>query len=232
MEFVKIKAGSFLMGSPEDEKGRYDREVFHKVTITRDYYIQTTEVTQGQWYAVMGTRPWEGKPNVIPSDLNPAVYVSWKDCQAFISKLNELENTDSYRLPTEAEWEYACKAAAEGPYGYDGPVEELSEYAWYDENTIQKEIRHAQAVALKKPNLSGLFDMNGNVWEWCADYYTKDLGKKAVEDPAGPPAGSGRVLKGGGFIFPPRDCRCSNRYYNMSAFKDFVLGFRLARSLD
>lgn len=230
MEFTKMKAGTFLMGSPENEEGRYNRETLHKVTLSKGFYIQTTEVTQGQWFSVMATKPWEGKPNVKSGDSFPAVYISWDDCKQFINKLNEIEKTQKYRLPTEAEWEYACRAGSKGPYGYGNNIQDLDQYAWFNENTVKQNENFAHEVAAKKPNKAGLHDMHGNVWEWCEDYYTEDLGKQDVIDPKGPSEGKGRVFKGGGYVFSARDCRSANRYYNMNVFRDFVLGFRVVKS--
>ena len=112
MEFVYISPGSFMMGSPSGEADRGDDEKQHRVTLTKGYYLQTTEVTQGQWEKVMGSRPWSGKKYVRENANNPAVYVSWEDTQAFIDRLNRKERTQKYRLPTEAEWEYACRAGS------------------------------------------------------------------------------------------------------------------------
>ncbi len=233
MKFMKIPKASFLMGSPENEEGRYpSRETSHWVTITRDFYIQTTEVTQKQWTAVMGTKPWEGKPNIKTGDNFPAVYVSWEDCKEFIKKLNEKEKTDRYRLPTEAEWELACRAGSKGPYGYGGTALDLDKYAWFNDNTVKLDPKenYAREIALKKSSKNGLYDMHGNVWEWCEDWYTDDLGKDDVKDPKGPAEGKGKVFKGGGYVFSARDCRSANRYFNMHVFRDFVLGFRVAMS--
>lgn len=233
MKFMKIPKASFLMGSPENEEGRYPtRETQHWVTITRDFYIQTTEVTQKQWTAIMGTKPWEGKPNVKTGDNFPAVYVSWEDCQGFIKKLNEKEKTGRYRLPTEAEWELACRAGSKGPYGYGGTALDLDKYAWFNDNTVKLDPKenYAREIAMKKSNKNGLYDMHGNVWEWCEDWYADDLGKDDVKDPKGPAEGKGKVFKGGGYVFSARDCRSANRYFNMHVFRDFVLGFRVAMS--
>lgn len=230
MNFIKIKSGYFQMGSPENEEGRYNRETQHWVTITKDFYIQTTEVTQAQWTTVMGTKPWEGKTNVRSGDNFPATFVSWNDCKEFIKKLNELEKTDKYRLPTEAEWEYACKGGSKGAYGFLGTAQDLDKYAWFNENTVKINENFPHETGLKRPNKNGLYDMHGNVWEWCEDWYTEDLGKDDAKDPKGPSEGKGKVFKGGGYVFSARDCRSANRYFNMNVFKDFVLGFRLVMS--
>ena len=112
MKFVYIKPGRFIMGSPSGESGRGGDETQHRVTFTKGFYMQTTEVTQGQWEQVMGSRPWSSKNYVRKNANNPAVYISWNDCQAFIQKLNQMEGGNKYRLPTEAEWEYACRAGS------------------------------------------------------------------------------------------------------------------------
>jgi formylglycine-generating enzyme required for sulfatase activity len=156
--------------------------------------------------------------------------VTWDDCKEFIKKLNLIEKTDKYRLPTEAEWEYACRAGSKGPFGFSGDASSLVKYGWYAENTIQKNEAYAHEVATKLPNAWGIYDMHGNVWEWCEDWYTANLESAPVIDPKGPKEGKGKTFKGGGFIFPANDCRSSNRYFNMQVFKDFVIGFRVVKS--
>ncbi|MFH0730038.1 MAG: formylglycine-generating enzyme family protein [Pseudomonadota bacterium] len=230
MEFVFIKPGTFMMGSPPAETGRNARETQHPVTLTKGFHMLTTEVTQAQWISVMGTRPWEGNRGAREGSHFPAVYVTWDDCREFVTKLNLMEKTAGYRLPTEAEWEYACRAGSKGPFGFSGEASSLDRYGWYDENTVKRNEAYAHEAAKKLPNPWGLYDMHGNVWEWCEDWYADDLGAAPVTDPKGPNEGKGKTFKGGGFIFSAHDCRSANRYHNMRVFKDFVLGFRIVKS--
>jgi formylglycine-generating enzyme required for sulfatase activity len=190
MEFVLIKPGKFLMGSPADEPGRYTGEVQHRVNLTKPFYLQTTEVTQGQWQALMGKNPSSHKRC---GDSCPVEQVSWEDAQRFIQKLNQKEGTDKYRLPTEAEWEYACRAGST-PNGnittlQCGVDDNLNGIGWYCGNS--QNLIHP--VAGKKPNAWGLYDMLGNVQEWCQDWFGGYPDDEVV-DPKGPKKGSYRVM--------------------------------------
>lgn len=229
MSFVLVSHGSFMMGSPADEQGRYDREIRHKVTITRDFYVQTTEVTQAQWEQVMGTRPWSGKKNVREGANYPAVYVSWKDCNEFVKKLNRMEHRNAYRLPTEAQWEYACRAGSDTRFCFGNDETLLPKWAWFKKNCKERNEPFPHETATLRPNTYGIYDMHGNVWEWCSDWYGVPEAKPAI-DPLGPSSGMGHVLKGGGFYFAARDCRSANRFFNLPGFRDFVLGFRIIRT--
>ena len=183
MVLVPIPAGEFLMGSPETEPGRRDNEVQHQVTLTKPFLLGVHEVTQGQWQAVMGTTPWKGKEFVKEGDDYPATYVSWHDAVEFCRKLSEKEGLE-YRLPTEAEWEYACRAGTTTAYSFGDDASELGEYAWYRENARNVGQKYAHTVGQKKPNPWGLYDMHGNVWEWCSDWYG-DYPSGSVTDPQG-----------------------------------------------
>ncbi|MCD6185004.1 MAG: formylglycine-generating enzyme family protein, partial [Deltaproteobacteria bacterium] len=205
-KFVYIKPGTFMMGSPSGESGRDDDEKQHKVTLTRGFYMQTTEVTQGQWKAVMGTRPWSGGKYVRDADNNPAVYISWKDAQEFIKKLNRKEGGGKYRLPTEAEWEYACRAGSTTRFCFGDSGSQLGGYAWWDGNTDNVGEDYAHRVGAKKSNAWGLYDMHGNVWEWCQDWFGK-YPSGSVTDPAGHSTGSVRVGRGGSWGSGARGCR-------------------------
>ena len=233
MTFKEIPAGTFTMGSPETEKDRDDDEHQHQVTITKPFYMQTTEVTQGQWKEVMGTEPWKGKSFVKEGLNNAASYVSWNDAVAYCKKLSEKEGK-TYRLPTEAEWEYACRAGTETAWSFGDDEKALGDYAWYRENAWDIDEKYAHQVGLKKPNAFGLYDMHGNVYEWCHDYYEEDYYKKSSEkDPTGPTSGSSRVLRGGSWNFYSRDSRSAQRYsWYVAHFRFYYYGFRVVRELD
>lgn len=232
MKFVYIQPGTFMMGSPETEKGRDPDETLHQVTLTRGFYMQMTEVTQGQWKAVMGENPsnfgecgWDC----------PVENVSWHEVQEFIARLNEVEDGRSYRLPTEAEWEYACRAGSSAPFFYgsevnpddDGIDVSLSEVAWYHGNSNKS----THPVGSKAPNAWGLYDMHGNVWEWCSDWYA-DYPNNAVTDPRGPREGHVKVRRGGGWGHYPLFCRAADRSRHRPEEKDPNLGFRLVREVN
>ncbi|MBT4691916.1 MAG: formylglycine-generating enzyme family protein [Planctomycetaceae bacterium] len=232
MTFNNIPVGSFIMGSPKTEKNRQVDEQQHKVTISRTFYMQTTEVTQGQWKALMDTEPWKGKGNVKEGANYPATWVNRGDALAFCAKLSEKESK-IYRLPTEAEWEYACRAGTRTTWNFGNDVNELSDYAWYSENTVDIGEPYAHQVKLKKSNAFGLYDMHGNVWEWCLDYYGEDYYEQSIEnDPRGQTRGSLRVLRGGSWGGSARDARSAFRGRNEAGSHNLNDGFRLIRELD
>jgi formylglycine-generating enzyme len=232
MTFKEIPAGTFTMGSPATETDRQDNETQHPVTISKPFYMQTTEVTQGQWKAVMGTEPWKGQGSVKEGPNNAATYVSWDDAIAYCKKLSEKESK-TYRLPTEAEWEYACRAGTKTTWSFGDDEKKLGDYAWYQENAadIVSE-QYAHQVGLKKPNAFGLYDMHGNVWELCHDYYGPDYYKQSPEkDPPGPTSGSSCVLRGGSWGDYTRTSRSAARGWVVAGRRG-SLGFRLVRELD
>jgi len=216
MRFVRIPAGSFKMGS----KSERDEKPVHQVTISLPFYLQTTEVTQGQWRAVMGNNP----SNFKNGDDYPVEKVSWNDVQAFLVKLNAMDPGKNYRLPTEAEWEYACRAGTTGErYG------KLDAIAWYNKNSSGQ----THPVGQKQPNAWGLYDMMGNVWEWCADWYGENYyANSPATDPRGPSSGSGRVLRGGSWYGDGTLTRSANRYWYITDYRNYYLGFRCAASED
>jgi len=233
MTLNKIPAGTFMMGSPDTEKDRQDDEHQHKVTISKAFYMQTTEVTQRQWKAVMGTEPWKGEDYVKEGPDYPAVYVSWDDAVAYCKKLSEKESK-TYRLPTEAEWEYACRAGAKTTWSFGDDENKLGDYAWYRENAWDIDEKYAHQVRLKKPNAFGLYDMHGNVHEWCHDYFEEDYYKQSpAKDPTGPTSGSSRVLRGGSWS-PDRAryARSASRNGAGAGYRSDDHGFRLVRELD
>ena len=213
-DLVLIPAGKFLMGFPASETGRLTEEKQHEVTITKPYYIGKYEVTQEQWKAVIGNNPSETKRAKLP-----VTNVSWHDCQEFIRRLNA--RTDStYRLPTEAEWEYACRAGTTTAYSYgDGLTKS-------DANIDGSSTK---AVGSYKPNGFGLYDMHGNVWEWCEDYYG-NYPAIAVTDPKGPVTGKLCVLRGGSFFLNVSAAHASFRFNVTPSSQANSAGFRLAKS--
>ena len=228
MKLKLMPAGEFLMGSPETEENRDDDEHQHRVRITKPFYLGVTEVTQGQWEAVMGTRPWSGETYVKEGSDYAASYVSWEDAVEFCKKLSSKEGT-TYRLPTEAEWEYACRGGTTTVYHFGDDASRLGDYAWFDDNAHDVDEKYAHRVAQKKANPYGLHDMHGNLWEWCADWYDSDYYENSpTDDPAGPTTGSSRVLRGGGWYDYPRGCRSAYRCLNSPGFRIYVLGFRVA----
>jgi sulfatase modifying factor 1 len=233
MALKEIPAGTFTMGSPEGEPDRDSAEHQHPVTISKSFYMQTTEVTQGQWKAVMATEPWKGKSLVKEGPNNAATYVSWDDAIAYCKKLSEAEDK-TYRLPTEAEWEYACRAGADTTWSFGNDEKVLGDYAWYRENAWDIDEKYAHQVELKKPNAFGLYDMHGNVIEWCHDYYEEDYYKQSSEkDPTGPTSGSFRVLRGGSWkLGNSRYARSAYRNWFDADYRHGNGGFRLVRELD
>ena len=202
MEFVLIPAGEFMMGSPEDEAVHDgDEGSVHKVRISRPFFLGTTPVTQAAYEQVVGTNP-----SCFKGPNRPVEQVSWYGAQEFLRKLCTRENaaTRTYRLPTEAEWEYACRAGTRTPYyGAD-----LSMIAWYDRNSEGQ----THEVRQKLPNAFGLYDMTGNVLEWCGDWFDRGYYARSAEaDPQGPSAGDSRVLRGGSWFVDAWNCRSANR---------------------
>ncbi|MGA1868758.1 MAG: formylglycine-generating enzyme family protein [bacterium] len=226
MEFVYISPGSFIMGSPEYEEGRDSDENLHEVMVTKGFYMQITEVTQGQWKELMGTNPWQGDKYIREGKNYPVSCVSWYDTQKFIQRLNQREGKDIYRLPTEAEWEYGCRAGSQSIFCYGDNEETLSAYAWYSKNAYDIGEKYAHRVAQKQSNAWGLYDMYGNVWEWCQDLYG-NYPSFPVTDPIGPMSGTKRVNRGGSWVYYARRCRSAARGLNDPSVKHDNLGFRL-----
>jgi len=249
----RIPAGSFLMGSPETEPDRDTDEAQHDVRITRPFYLGVHEVTQAQYEAVMGSNPSRfaatgtGKDKVAGQSTgqHPVETVSWLDAVKFCNKLSELEGftpfyeidgknvrvTDwrakGYRLPTEAEWEYACRAGTASRWSFGDNPADLGEHAWFDGNSEYR----THPVGEKRPNAFGLFDMAGSVWEWCWDAYDKDYYKQSRrDDPTGPDAAgaANRVIRGGSWRSSPRLCRSAFRGGYAPGYRFSYLGFRLA----
>jgi formylglycine-generating enzyme required for sulfatase activity len=232
MKLVLIPKGTFTMGSPIDEEGRMDDEVQHQVTISQDYYLGVTEVTQGNYEKVMGENPsyyQDGRVEDRDSSKFPVEQVSWYDAVEFCEKLSDLPEEKKagrvYRLPTEAEWEYACRAGSNSSYCFGNEVESLGDYAWFDRNSGAQ----THSVGEKKTNSWGLYDMHGNVWEWCSDWYG-EYPKDSVSDPLGPKEGSNRVCRGGCYSFNAMDCRSGLRFCCNPSDDYSIFGFRVALS--
>ena len=221
IEMVKVEGGTFMMGATSEMKNPNSNEKpVHQVTLTNDYYMGKYEVTQALWQAVMGSNPSEYKGDNLPVET-----VSWNDCQKFISKLNSLTGR-MFRLPTEAEWEYAARGGKESRgYQYSGSSN-ISDVAWYDENSGSK----THPVGTKQANELGIYDMTGNVWEWCSDWYSS-YSSSSQTNPTGSDSGSARVSRGGGWNCNASYCRLSVRFYYTPDFRLDILGLRLALSV-
>ena len=210
-EFCPIPAGTFLMGSDKVTP-------VHQVTISQNFYLGRYPVTQGQWDAVMGNNP-----SKFPGDDRPVEQVSWNDCQEFIHRLNTAGN-GTFCLPTEAQWEYACRAGSTGAFCCGDDESELPDYAWYRANSGD----HSHPCGLKKPNGWGVHDMHGNVWEWCQDWYD-DYAATAVTDPHGPPSSPMpvRVFRGGCWRGVAGFAASAHRGGRGPGYRDGILGVRL-----
>lgn len=231
MTLKRIPAGEFLMGSPDSDKDALDREKpLHRVRITKPFYLQTTEVTQSQWKAVMRTAPWKGRRFVREGSDYPATDMSWDDAADFCRKLSQRDGAE-YRLPTEAEWEYACRSGSTSIYSFGSSVDQLGQYAWYHGNARGINEMYAHRVAQKRANKFGLYDMHGNVWEWCSDWNDDDYYKSSSgSDPRGASSGSVRVYRGGGWNDPAQGCRSAYRITKPATGRFNNLGFRVARN--
>ncbi len=211
---ILVEGGTFQMGKSADGN---DVSPVHNVTLS-DYYIGETEVTQELWQAVMGSNPSRFKGNMLPVE-----QVSWNDCQTFITKLNELTG-QNFRLPTEAEWEFAAKGGTQSKgYTYSGS-NTIGDVAWYGSNSSKTHV-----VATKAPNELGIYDMSGNVWEWCQDWYGS-YSSSSQTNPSGPSTGSYRVDRGGSWCYRATICRTAFRDGSSPTFGINSLGLRLAHS--
>lgn len=232
MTMIYVAPGSFMMGSPSTEEGRDHDETQHRVTLTKGYWLGETEVTQAQWESVMGINP-----SYFKGASRPVECVSWNDCQAFIAIVNREARRQfggKARLPTEAEWEYACRAGSTGSYAGTGKLDDMG---WYCDNSGGQ----THEVKGKEANAWGFYDMHGNVWEWCQDWYGSDYyASSPSADPKGPTSGDHRVMRGGCWFIlslggswynDVRNCRSAHRGWSLLGLRNDRYGFRLACSL-
>jgi len=227
-DFVWIPPGRFLMGCPSHEAGQGEEEMEHEVELTRGFFLQRVAVTQGLWQAVMGANPscFKGEGSDLPVE-----GISWQDCLDFIPRLDDLTGC-RHRLPTEAEWEYACRADSFTAFAngrisrhHCEPDPVLEEIGWYCGNSG----RRPHPVGSKVGNGWGLFDMHGNVWEWCSDWHGP-AGMSPQRDPTGPRAGTKKVIRGGSWFSTARNCRSAARFSWEPQASSDMIGFRLVRS--
>jgi formylglycine-generating enzyme required for sulfatase activity len=252
MRFVRIKGGEFLMGSPEGDKDAATTEMPPHTLRISPFSLGVTEVTQAQYEGVVGNHPsyfsgtGAGRDKVGRSTAQyPVENVSWLEAARFCNALSEkdgftpyyqisgekIEIPDregpGYRLPTEAEWEYACRAGKVTRFSFGKDESGVGDAGWYGGNSGG----HPHPVAQKRPNDLGLYDMDGNVWEWCSDGWDADYYKKTPDDdPPGAVGAASRVFRGGGWDSEPRECRCANRSRFAPGNRSFFLGFRVARN--
>lgn len=221
MQFSLIPPGTFTMGSPDtDPQAQPDEKPQIEITLTKPYFVATTEVTQLQWETVMGTRPWTGKKFVREGGRYAATYINWDDAQQFCQKLTELDGRSDYetagwkyQLPTEAEWEYACRAGTTSIFAFDendGTIRDYAVFGAYGPGTVPSD-RYARPVAAKLPNAWGLYDMHGNLWEWCRNWYTPSYAGWQRTDPTGPATGNERVGRSGSWGSNPDTLRSAVR---------------------
>jgi sulfatase modifying factor 1 len=243
VKFVWIRPGTFVMGSPREEKGRNEAEVQHTVELTKGFYMGVYPVTQGQWHAGLMrdyVAPWEGFDLANPSRFQgskdlPVETVCWNDCQLFIKKLRE-KDRKRYRLPTEAEWEYACRAGTTTPFHFGETIStDQANYAGgavYGDGKKGVDRKKTTPVGSFRPNAWGLHDMHGNVAQWCQDRFA-NFTRQSVVDPQGPAKGGSRVLRGGSWEYGPARCRSACRAWESPDNRGTGnYGFRLCFSVE
>jgi formylglycine-generating enzyme required for sulfatase activity len=211
-------SGTFMMGSPSSETDRYSDETQHKVTLTQGFWMGETEVTQEMWESVTGNNPSEFKGAKLPVE-----EVSWEDCQKFIGQLNKLGVAPKgykFSLPTEAQWEYACRAGTTTRYSFGNSLRA-------NDANFDSRVGKTTEVGTYPANVWGLYDMHGNVWEWCDDWYG-DYPTGSVTDPTGATIGSDRVFRGGGWLSYAEYCRSADRLHNAPSHRGNYLGLRVS----
>jgi formylglycine-generating enzyme required for sulfatase activity len=220
MQFVRIPSGSFQMGS---ESGQEDEVPVHEVQISEPFYIGVMEVTQQQWTQVMGTNP-----SRFEEPFHPVEEVSWFDAQAFLDSLNAREDVELYRLPTEAEWEYAARGGAQTPFSFGASTDSLRAHAWFNANADA----HTWPAGRKKPNPFGLHDVYGNVWEWVQDAYSPLFYRfSPTVDPKNDADSNARIIRGGGWPSVKKDMRAANRAWTRGETGSRAIGFRVVREI-
>jgi sulfatase modifying factor 1 len=233
IKMVWLPADSFTMGSPLNETGGDANVGQVEVTLTEGFWLGQTEITQSQWTELMGTSPWRGKSNVREGKNYPASFISWDDAISFVEKLNSKEHSSSslpndweYSLPTEAQWEYACRGGKKSAFSFGDDPSEFGIYGWSAENAFETAEPYGHEVGKKRPNQFGLYDMHGNVWEWCKDNFNTKLsgGTNPVIDDEGPL----RVNRGGGWNFATKFCQSGSRLGDTPDSRFNNLGFRIA----
>lgn len=224
-----IPPGQFIMGG--DGKNVVD------VRLSKPFRFGIHEVTQGQWKAAMGSEPWTNEESNPKGENFPAMSAKWSEVTEFCRHLTGRERAAGklpadweYRLPTAAEWEFSCRAGTTSKYSFGGDESLLDDYAWYDSNTKEAGELYAHPVGLKRPNRWGLYDMHGNVSEWCSDWYTEDVEEGGV-DPHGPSEGTERLHRGGSWSYPAAHARSPSRWRFDPSSRNHTVGFRVALSL-
>jgi formylglycine-generating enzyme required for sulfatase activity len=225
MKLILIPAGAFIMGGDWDAEQADENELpKHEVIFEKPLYVGMVPVTQSQWQAIMG-----GNPSEFSGEDHPVETVSHDDARVFIKRLNATEGTGTYRLPTEAEWEYAARAGSHSTYCYGPETGRLAQYAWFKNNSGGA----THPVGQLEPNDWGLHDMHGNVHEWCADWYVREYyAASPGKHPAGPRKGVARVLRGGDWSSEAWYCRCAIRSLSSPQRRSPRVGFRVVKSLD
>ena len=228
MRLMRISPGTFKMGSPPSEQGDSDEHPQHEIKISRDFYIGIYEVTQGQYQKIMGNNPSEFDGDDLPEE-----QVSWNDANEFCRRLSQMDGKH-YRLPTEAEWEYACRAGTTTAFNNrQNGLTTIRPICWCSDNGILGSARQTKPVGSCKPNAWGLYDMSGNVWEWCQDWYDENYYSQSPSvDPQGPSSGSTRVLRGGSWYDTPKDCRSARRNCLKPDNSRDKIGFRVVFEKD
>ena len=230
LDLVWIPAGSYQRGASIKELDYLENELpQHEVTLTEGFWMGKYVVTKAQWEAVMETTPWAEQRFVLNEPDSPAVYISWDDAQVFIDNLNTLTGRN-FRLPTEAEWEYAARAGTTTCFywGDDEDYSVMPGYAWFKDNAFETGEHYAHIVGQKKPNAWELYDMAGNVWEWCQDWYAYYPNKKNLTDPKGPKEGDYKILRGGSWFYYGGFSRMARRDHLPPAVLSYEYGFRIA----
>ena len=217
MPFVFIFPGEYVKGSPLDEQERGEDERQVRVRISQGFWLGETAVTQAQWKGVMNTQPWNGDEYVFEHSNCPATFVSWEDATELCRRLSEQQSEagEKYSLPTEAQWEFACRTGTSSAYSFGNDANELPRYGWFDGNAYEAGENYAHVVGQKLPNPWGVFDMHGNVCEWCQDAYRV--------------GGPDRVLKGGCWYYSAGYCRSAHRFRTFPESRNFFQGSRVVQ---